>query len=39
VNTGPVEFPLIASVVPNSIGLYSDESVSVPEGEAVMGGA
>jgi hypothetical protein len=38
VNTGPVEFPMIASVVPNTIGQYPDESVSVPEGDAVVGG-
>jgi hypothetical protein len=39
VNTGPVEFPMIASVVPNTIGQYPDESVSVPDGEAVVGGS
>jgi hypothetical protein len=36
VNTGPVEFPMIASVVPNSIGLYPSDVVR--DDEQVMAG-
>jgi hypothetical protein len=36
VNTGPVEFPLIAGVVANSVSVYENESISTPERDAVM---
>jgi hypothetical protein len=37
VNTGPVEFPMIASVVPNSIGQYPTEAFVDGEDAVVSG--
>jgi hypothetical protein len=39
VNTGPVEFPLIASVVPNTIGEYPSDATIADEEAVVSGNA